>query len=238
MRAPLLLVTLAASAACNPDPGPPAEQVGYRTGLEPGEPNSGERGTVKITEILWSGSVTDDGAWDPEDVFVEFRNESARSVNLSNWVLQMQGSRDVAWRIPQSDLELPVDGHLFIAAKTTGCFPEPDLVLPELAFSYGDPFELTLYDSDERLMEPVGSEYAPPFAGGFDGEISRSMERIELMFGGEGGFPHSWHFYTDKEVSVPNNDRIAVGCRERTKASPGRANSPDYSGAFAAGGLD
>lgn len=238
MRVPPLLVLALAAGACNPEPPPPAQQVGYRTGLEPGEPNSGERGTVKITEVMWSGSVTNEGRWDPFDVFVELRNESARSVNVSNWVLELDGPRKAQWRLPVADLEIPVDGHVYIAAKSTGCFPEPDLILPELGFSYGDPFRLVLFDADERLMEPAGNDEAPPYAGGYDGEVSRSMERIQLMFGGEGGFPHSWHYYTDAQVDVPNDDRIAEHCRERTKASPGRPNSPDYSGAFATGSFE
>jgi hypothetical protein len=238
MRRAILPILLLSAAACNPEPEAPFEQVGFRTGLEPGEPNSGERGTIKISEVMWSGSVTNEGRWDPEDVFVELRNESTREVNVSNWVLQLEGARLLQWRLPQSELEIPVNGHIIIAAKASGCFVEPDLLLPELAFSYGDPFEVTLYDADERLIEPAGNEYAPPYAGGYDGEVSRSMERIQLMFGGEGGFPHSWHYYTDAVVDVPNNDRVAESCRERTKASPGRPNSPDYSGAFASGSFE
>jgi hypothetical protein len=77
-----------------------------------------------------------------------------------------------------------------------------------------------------------------PFSGGYDGVDSRSMEKIELMFGGRGTEPHAWHFYTDAEVEIPNNDRIAEACVTHTKASPGRANSPDYSGAFASGSFE
>ena len=68
--------------------------------------------------------------------------------------------------------------------------------------------------------------------------MSRSMERIELMFGGRGTEPHMWHFYTPIEVDVPNNDKIATECQTYTHASPGRANSPDYSGAYAAGSFE
>jgi hypothetical protein len=64
------------------------------------------------------------------------------------------------------------------------------------------------------------------------------MERVELMFGGEGFFPQAWHFYTPAAVDVPNNDRVDPGCLDRTHASPGRANSPDYSGAYASGSLE
>jgi hypothetical protein len=99
-------------------------------------------------------------------------------------------------------------------------------------------FELTLRDGDERLIEGAGDDSVPPFVGGFDGVRSRSMERVELMFGGEGSEAQAWHFYTPYEVEVPNDDRIAPGCLGRTLASPGRPNSPDYSGAFATGNFD
>ena len=235
MRPTILVAIL---FACNPDPGEIDQQVGYRDGLEVGEPNSGERGTVMVTEVLWSGSVTNDGDWNPRDVFVELKNESARPVNLSGWHLELTGSKAVTWRIPQSDLEIPVGDHVFIAQNDQGCFPNPDWLMPDLAFSYGEPFRLTVRDADERLMEPAGSRDAPPFAGGYDGYVSRSMEKIELMFGGRGSEPHAWHFYTDAEVDIPNKTNIDGDCRERTKASPGLPNSPDYSGAFSTGSFE
>jgi hypothetical protein len=229
---------LLALLACNPDPGHPEQGVDFRTPLAEG-PQSGERGSVKISEVLWSGSVDDDGSWDPSDVFVEIRNEGSFQLDLSGWIIEESGALHRTFRIPSTDYRLDVGQHAFIAAKTTGCFPEPDWVIPELAFAKGgDPFELTLRDFDERLIEPIGSEELPAFAGGYDGVRSRSMERVELMFGGDGSSPHVWHFYTDAEVDVPNNDRISENCRRSTKASPGRPNSPDYSGAFAAGSLE
>ena len=222
-----------------PDPSDQLEQtVEYRTGLEPGEANSGERGNIVITEVLWSGSVTNAGRWDAADVFIEIRNEGVRPVNLSGWHLLMTGAREVTYRIPQSDLELEVGQQAFVAAKSDGCFPAPDWIIPELAFSYGDPFMITLRDADERLMDSAGSRTAPPYGGGYDTQVSRSMEKVALMFGGRGTEPHSWHFYTNAPVDVPNNDRVLANCRERTGASPGRPNSPDYSGAFASGNFE
>ena len=230
-----MLFTFSLLTACNPDPGFPAEQVGYRDGSD--ETNSGERGSVKISEILWSGSVTNDGVRDIDDVFVEIRNEGNRQMFLTDWHLIMEGTAEITWRIPAGD-PVPVGGHIFIAAKSDGCFPEPDLVIPGMHFGLGDPFRLTLRDADERLIEPAGSTSMPPFAGIYDGQVSRSMEKVELVFGGRGSQPQSWHHYSIAEVDVVNNDRVAEGCRARTLASPGRPNSPDYSGAFAAGAFE
>jgi hypothetical protein len=223
---------------CNLDPGHPDEDVAYRDGLGDGEADSGERGNVKISEIFWSGSVKDDGTWDPDDVFLEIRNEGSRPVNLSGWFLELEGVREVTWRIPDSDFELGVGAHGLAVAKTTGCFDGADWVIPEMNFPYGDPIYIRLRDRDEHLIEPAGSREMPPYAGGYDLAVSRSMEKIELMFGGRGSAPTSWHHYTDAEVEVVNNDLIRTECQTRTLASPGRPNSPDYSGAFSSGSLE
>ncbi|MFT4623834.1 MAG: hypothetical protein ACI8PZ_002490 [Myxococcota bacterium] len=234
MRGAAMLLVL---AACNGDPGEPDQGVTYRDGSD-GGPNSGERGNLNISEILWSGSVSNDGSWDPLDQFVEIRNEGNRPINLSGWILQIDGSASATWRVPKMDEALRPGDHLFIATKDTGCFREPDLLLPQLHIPYGDPFRLMLRDADERLIEPAGSLEHPPYAGGYDLVESRSMEKIQLMFGGRGSEPHSWHFYTPIPVDVPNNDQVAADCRRYTLASPGRPNSPDYSGAFASGSLE
>lgn len=237
----LSILALASLVACdNADPSEELTQsVGYRSGV--GGTTSGERGNIKITEVLWSGSVSDDGNYDPEDVFVELKNEGALPVNVENWLLEIDGALQLDWRIPAGNTVIGVGDRIIIAHKDTGCFPTPDIIMPELRFSGRDPFRLTLRDSDERLIEPIGSRTMPPFAGGYDLVRSRSMERIEMMFGGYGSEPQVWHYYTplrEEEFDVENNDLVAISCRQGTLASPGRANSPDYSGAFAAGNLE
>lgn len=221
--------------ACNPDPGDPPGQVGYRDGID--GPNSGERGTVKITEIGWAGSVENDGDWDPDDIFLEIRNEGNRPMRLVDWHIIMEGFANITWRVPDHE-PIQVGDYLFIAKKTDGCFADADIFIPEMDFGRGDPFRVTLRDADERLIEPAGSRTQPPYAGIYDGQTTRSMEKVELIFGGRGSEPQSWHHYTNAEVDVPNNDRVAERCRQRTLASPGRSNSPDYSGAFATGAFD
>lgn len=222
---------------CNPDPGEIGQGVGYRDDYPDDEGNSGERGSVKISEILWSGSVTDDGTWDVTDVFVELRNESNRPVDVTGWRLDLEGAIAKTFLIPEGP-EIGVSEHRFAVAKTSGCFSEADWIIPGLAFPNGDPFRLTLRDADERLMESAGSKDHPPFAGGYDLAVSRSMEKIELMFGGQGTEPASWHHYTDVQVDIPNDDKVLEICRARTFASPGRPNSPDYSGSYASGSFE
>jgi hypothetical protein len=259
LRWPIAIVGL--GLGCNPVPEAPTEGVEFRAGTDGA--TSGERGNIKIAEILWSGSVTNDGVRDATDVFVEIRNEGAQPVNMSNWYLELEGTIETAFRFPASDFVLEVNEQAVAVTKTTGCFPNAEWVIPELRFPDGDPFELTILDSDEHLGENAGNETAPPYAGGFDGVVSRSMERINLMFGARGSTPHAWHYYaeslcsdayyaedpegraghfcsSDEGISsdISNNDLVAPECRQLTMASPGRANSPDYSGAYASGSFE
>lgn len=236
MRGPLLIALLTLGA-CNKDPGESPYGPAYRDPLDDG-PTSGERGSIKITEVLWTGSMTDDGKLDKTDLFLELRNESARPMDLTGWQIDIASGRFRTFRLPDIGRKVDVGEHIFYATKSSGCFPEPDGLIPDFALQFGDGFELTLKDFDDRLIEPIGSEKRDVFAGAWDGELVRSMERIELMFGPNGSEPQAWHHAVEKAVDIPNNDRIAEGCRERTIATPGRANSPDYSGAIASGSLD
>ena len=237
MGRPLTIAALALAAGCNPAPDMPFQQVGYRDNTDPG-PSSGERGTVVISEVLWSGTIDAAGTRDQSDIFIELRNEGARPVNVSQWLLRIEGPIERTWRIPDSDTLIDVGAHATIAAKSDGCILNPDFVIEGMALPDGDAFEITLQDADERLIESAGSETQYPYAGGFDGVDSRSMERVQLMFGGRGTDPHMWHFYTRAEVDVPNDTNVNPACREHTLASPGLPNSPDYSGAYATGSLE
>lgn len=236
---------LALSVGCNAEPTEEdyanLGQVGYRDGDD--GPNSGERGCMKMSEVLWTGSLSNEMEWRQNDIFIEFRNECMRPINMTGWILELSGADNAAWKIPgppegQPTRILDVGEHAYAAATDEFCFNDPDWIIPGLRLPYGDAFRLTLRDADERLQEPVGDRYQPPFAGGYDLVTVRSMERLEIMFGGRGNEPTSWHFYTDAPVDVPNNDRVNPDCRTRTLASPGRANSPDYSGAFASGSFE
>ena len=237
----LLLVAL---MACNPDPGELDQGVEYRDGTDGGG-MSGERGTVKISEILWSGTVTNDGTWDPTEQFIEIRNEGVRNMNISGWRLEVEGSRMITYIVPQTDVVIPVGEQIVIANKEGQCLRNVDILIPDLSLPYGDPFRITLMDMDEHLIEPAGNKMMPPYAGVYDGQVSRSMEKVALMFGGRGSEPTAWHHATDgslfDEGQYDRNyrpDNIAEECRQRTFATPGEGNSPDYSGNQSFGGFE
>ena len=222
---------------CNADPGDPGQGVTYRDGSEDNG-SSGERGNIRVSEIHWAGSVTDDGTWDPTDQFIELRNEGNRPVDIAGWFLRIRGNTMITLKLPGLGRMLTPGEHVYFATKTSGCFPEPDGLLPELAFVYGEPVSVTLQDLDEHLIDGAGNSEVAPYAGGYDLVDARSMEKVEIMFGGRGFEPESWHYYSTVEVDIPNNDRVAEGCRLHTQASPGRPNSPDYSGAYTTGAFE
>ena len=93
---------------------------------------------------------------------------------------------------------------------------------------------IEMRDSDERLMEDAGSTEERIFAGAWDRHAVRTMERVQLIFGNRGSQARSWHTYSENEGHIT----VADGYRERTLASPGVANSADYSGSASGGSFE
>ena len=242
MRHLLVLLTLPALAclgvACEaPEDNDRSPQ--YRS-IDPDEPgpSSGERGNMMVTEILYSGSVSDSGEWDPDDVFIELQSKHPRPINISGWHLILEG--DVVRTIRLPEIEQPVlpNGFFVIAAKDDGAFAGagrdyPGIHLEDLKL--GQHYvKVELRDNDFRKMEQAGSDGQIAFTGGYDTQTSRSMERVQLIFGNQGGNSRNWHAYSDT-VGLPT---VALGYQLRTLASPGEANSEDYSGSAAAGNFE
>lgn len=242
---PLLL--LAAATACS-EPEEKALEVGYRDGLtSPGQ--NGERGNIIISEVLWAGSVNVvDGraVYDPDDIFIELRNNGLRPLDVQGWYLEIRGAERQTFRIPEGEpIVMGVAEQVYFTAKADGCFPNADAVIEGLELPLGDPFSITLRDVDERLINGAGNYTMPPFAGGYDLRMTRSMEMANIMFGARGNYPHSWHHWTDKEPAdlepgepYSYQEEMLESCRRFTGASPGVPNSPDYSGSFASGATD
>lgn len=224
-------------AGCNADPGFSEQTPLYRSAdpktAEENETTSGERGSVQITEINWAGSVTDDGTHDWDDEFIELQNKSERTLNLTDWRLQVRGDHDDTFRIPEVP-PISTNEYLVIATKKNGAFGEvADAFIEEL--DLGRQFvKVRLKDADERLMGSAGSEHQEVFTGGWDTVTVRSMERVQLLFTNSGSSSRAWHAYSDNE----GLETIAEGYRQNTLASPGQANSTDYSGSTSSGNFN
>lgn len=220
------------------DPGEPDTQVEYRWERAEGEPTSAERGSVNISEINRAGSISDDGEYDPDDVFIEVRNEYHRPVNMTGWRLKIEGDYEQSFRLPELDEALDPNELFVIAAKEDGAFGEvADLVDSRLKLGKRA-VEITMRDADRRLIEPAGSRTEQPFSGGYDLVSVRSMERTQALFDNDGGLDRSWHSNTDDVDGAGQREGISEGWRENTMASPGEANSADYTGSTAGGAFE
>lgn len=241
-RSTLILgLCCAALAACNGEPEPNDRSPLYR-GAQISEPSSGERGSLMINEINWAGSVSDEGVYDPDDIFIELLNKHPRPINVSGWRLLQFGDITRNFRLPTIEQPIPPNGFFVIAKKDDGAFPNADLYLPDLELGQKH-VHLELRDNDRRLMEDAGSEEDRIFAGGWDTYSVRSMERVQLIFANRGGDARSWHAYYNVVDETPeqilrSRGQIAQGYRMRTFASPGEANSPDYSGSASGGNFE
>ena len=264
MRRLLPLLALCVTTACNTvlEPDGRGEQTGYRSGTSADDYRSnGERGNISITEIFWTGSVRETSSGiehDPGDVFIELQNKHPRPIFLTGWLLKIEAGHaneglhlpsrryrsEQTFVLPESRTGEPLypNEYAIVAAKNTGAFPNADFIIDDFRVPDG-PFEITLRDLDERLIDHVGDDRKPPFAGAWDGITSRSMERIQLIFNNRGGRDEAWHSYSlndfDEGDRAAFHQRLRVNIgpeyRRRTFATPGLPNSPDYSGNTSAG---
>ncbi len=220
------------------DPGEPDEQVLYRWEQDD-TPSSAERGSVQINEIMWAGSVDDDGNYDPDDVFIELRNEYHRPVNMTGWRLIITGDYELSLRLPEFSEPLDPNDHLVVAAKEDGAFGEVADVIDERLKLGKRAVRVELRDYDHRLIESGGSSVERPFAGGYDLVTVRSMERAQSLFDNIGGQDRSWTANVDDvDGNAEARSGIREGWREYTLASPGEPNSADYSGSTAGGAFE
>ncbi|MFB6265254.1 MAG: lamin tail domain-containing protein [Bradymonadaceae bacterium] len=223
---------LAAAGGCNSDPGNPPKTPLYRRNPDEG-PTSGERGKVTINEINFAGSVTNDGTHRWDDLFIELQNKSERPVNLTGWRFLVRGDVDETYRIPPSD-PVPPNGYFVIVRQPDGAFGKvADAVIEDLELGRKHLF-MQLLDRDKRRVTVIGSHEQRVFAGGWDTVSVRSMERTPLLFANSGTASRSWHTYSSRE----GLKTIREGYRKYTLASPGRANSTDYSGSTASGDFE
>ncbi len=233
-----LLIAILLVGCDNSDPGIPSSQPVYRW-QQDGECSSGERGNMLINEVHFAGSVKDDGTLDTDDIFIELWNRHPRPINVSGWRLNVYG--DISGYVPEDGYIIPTveapmesNSYFVIAKKRDGAFKDiADVFIEDLELGKQF-FELELRDCDQKLMEGAGSRDIPVFAGGYDFVTARSMERAAQIFSNSGESAVNWHAFSS-DVGV---NTISEGYRKSTLASPGFANSPNYSGNTSSGNFE
>lgn len=215
------------------DPGLPEINPLYRN-IEDGNPSQGERGNLMLTEVNFAGSVSDDGTYDADDVFLEFQNKNPRPINISGWRIEVDGDYAAAYRVPDHDGVIYPNEYFVVARKEDGAFGEIANVFIEDLELGKKMVDVEVRDIDRVLIEHGGSTVTRVFTGGYDTVSVRSMERISLIFGNRGGNQRNWHAFSENV----GNDEISDGFREFTLASPGVANSTDYSGNASSGNFE
>ena len=92
-------------------------------------------GNMQVTEVGWAGSVSDEGVWDPDDVFIEFQNKHPRPINLSGWRPESsRGIKSAPTRFPHHPRPGPAKTtSSSIAAQGRWRLSKtPNLIIPEL----------------------------------------------------------------------------------------------------------
>ncbi len=195
------------------------------TGIQPGD--------VRINEIMWYG-VTD---MDPDgfDEFIELENMTDAEINLDMW--QIGNEDDVVIGFPPGSripprgrftvvdhvLEPYVDGQ---PQDTNTAYLTGDLVLnafndnrqARMYIKDGE-LELVLRDPDGVLIDAAGNG-GPAFAGGPDGGVVRSMERLPGE--NDGTLPSSWKSCT----AAAGGGDVNPVYQATIIAMPGEATSP------------
>jgi hypothetical protein len=207
-------------------------------------------GSVRVTP-------TGERVHDPDDVFIELQNKHPRPIFLTRWQLVVtvvtghprddvrfsdltQRPPSRTYLLPERENKQPIAPTSFvvIAAKRDGAFPNADFYLEDLKLPR-DNFDITILDIDDRLIDPAGNARWRVYAGAWDLVTARSMERIQQVFANVGSRETAWHSYSLSDQAATETERalhadltqnVAPDYRQFTLCSPGRANSPDYSG--------
>ena len=213
------------------------------------------RGCVIIQEVNWAGSMKNNGSYDADDDFLEMVNRDCnKPVDLTDWRLIMRGDVNRIYYVPPGPNNVVGPGQFaVIIAKTDGAFQQgsdsaykpislPGFFIPERNWT------IETQTAEDFLIEnEIGNSHGWPLAGGFDGVVTRSMERTDDNFEEEGVYVSSWFSYTPCNETSPSQSvtrLLGTSCTNfsigssgkfvnsqfnlRTFASPGEQNTPDY----------
>ena len=194
------------------------------SGLEPGD--------ITINEVMWYGAHPNDV--DGFDEFIELKNNTDRDISLDLW--SIANADDFVVGLPPGST-IPAGGTFSIVDHTIEAYVDGAPQDENTAFLTGDlvvnafndnrqarlylkdtALELFLKDPDNNVMDVAG-DGGPPFAGGPDGDVIRSMERIPGTVNGD--LPGAWRMCTAPEGGMNVNPDY----RDLIRATPGEENS-------------
>jgi len=191
-------------------------------------------GDVIINEIMWYGAHSGDD--EGYDEFIELRNTTAEDISLDMW--QIAGVDDFVVGLPPGST-VPAYDTFLIVDHTLEAYVDGAPQDESSAYLSGDmvvnafndnrqsrlylkdgTMELFLQDPDAAVVDAVG-DGGPPFAGGPEGDVVRSMERRQEA--GDGTLPESWYSFTGQVGAGVVNPDYA----QEILASPGDRNSAE-----------
>lgn len=149
--------------------------------------------TIVINELLWMGSSASSA-----DEWIELRNVSDQSIDLSNWQLtkKSSGAESLMLTIPAGK-SIPANGYFLISnyAETNAnsvLVVTPDLVDTSVALS-NSALQIRLYDATHTLIDVADDGVGNPAAGKYISSqaVFSSMERNPMP--GDGMQSSSWH---------------------------------------------
>ena len=189
-------------------------------------------GDVLINEVMWYGANSGDD--EGYDEFIELRNTTGNDISLDMW--QITNIDDVVVGLPPGST-IPAYETFLIVDHVLEAYQDGAPQDENSAYLSGDmvvnafndnrqsrlylkdgTMELMLRDPDAAILDIAG-DGGPPFAGGPDGGLVRSMERGES--GADGTLAESWYSFTGQQgTGVVNPDYSA-----EILASPDDRNS-------------
>lgn len=155
-------------------------------------------GDVVISEVMWAGSYNAAGDSASDDDWIELRNMTNRSIDLSHWSISWDAAGVSNYPIPDEfnwfeasvhtrhrslgKLVMPPNGYFLLksvnGAIAVGVEDNKISGTKNFALDSGS-FKIRLYDLTMRLIDEAGNG-DPPISGKLEGTLSRtfSMERF------------------------------------------------------------
>ncbi|HCL55566.1 MAG TPA: hypothetical protein DHW82_00955 [Spirochaetia bacterium] len=164
---------------------------------------------IILSEVMWAGSVSDEGISDTADDWIEARNISDKYLSTQNLKFKRIGSS--YWSITGIDMILPPQGNLVVARKNTGIFSQSQplyfAVKSALSLTQADTYDLEIRLVDETLLDTVLGTAIIQNGSYLNSNYSKSMVRMDGNIWG-----------TSTAASTQN------GYEAKTFASPGTKN--------------